>query len=461
MKFLEDTALLASLNNFLSRVDVGECIVKGRAEAYTCKLSKVETKLSRSVEHEFNTTYDVYSYQRAAAVVAREPKRFRSYHPFIPPLPSIDENNKQNKNNKRNRFAAGMSPTGGPGAQNYFHDHEQLQQQQLQQQQTEETQQQQQQQQPLLQIPQQPSLTSTLPVAVPEDQQQQPQPSTSYQSQGYLPTTNTGLRLTSGASADAETSLPFGDVSDATSRKTLVYLIATLNQLYPDYDFSHLRAHHFSREANLDTFKADVDNTMLEVAREWAQSARMHGANETMHLGDIGNFSKAGSFSQYLWSALEEMIGSISECEVYTYRSEEDPENELDGDELAEMAEEEYDEYSYSAYADLSPNGQGSPGSMSPAKPVLPPMSSSNIMNVDDSTMTRMGSGVQPSTGRSSVWSFKYFLYNKQRKRVLFFTCKAVSKHALAAVRSGTPRKNFATSSDEEQDEYTFDDMEL
>lgn len=31
--------------------------------------------------------------------------------------------------------------------------------------------------------------------------------------------------------------------ADAGSRKTLIYLILTLNHMYPDYDFSNLRAH--------------------------------------------------------------------------------------------------------------------------------------------------------------------------------------------------------------------------
>lgn len=33
------------------------------------------------------------------------------------------------------------------------------------------------------------------------------------------------------------------NLADAGSRKTLIYLILTLNHMYPDYDFSNLRAH--------------------------------------------------------------------------------------------------------------------------------------------------------------------------------------------------------------------------
>ena len=31
--------------------------------------------------------------------------------------------------------------------------------------------------------------------------------------------------------------------ADAGSRKTLIYLILTLNHMYPDWDFSNLRSH--------------------------------------------------------------------------------------------------------------------------------------------------------------------------------------------------------------------------
>ena len=40
-----------------------------------------------------------------------------------------------------------------------------------------------------------------------------------------------------------------GPLGEASSRKTLIYLILTLNHMYPDYDFSTLRAEHFHKEA--------------------------------------------------------------------------------------------------------------------------------------------------------------------------------------------------------------------
>nr|DAD28967.1 TPA_asm: hypothetical protein HUJ06_030435 [Nelumbo nucifera] len=52
MKFLEYTPL-DSINDFLSHVNLGECTIKGKLEAYSCKHIGVDRKLSFSLEQEF------------------------------------------------------------------------------------------------------------------------------------------------------------------------------------------------------------------------------------------------------------------------------------------------------------------------------------------------------------------------------------------------------------------------
>ena len=49
MKFLE-YAPLSRLSSFLNDVDVGDCIVKGELEAYSCKLAGQDKKISRALE---------------------------------------------------------------------------------------------------------------------------------------------------------------------------------------------------------------------------------------------------------------------------------------------------------------------------------------------------------------------------------------------------------------------------
>ena len=51
------------------------------------------------------------------------------------------------------------------------------------------------------------------------------------------------------------------------SRKTLIYLILTLNHCYPDYDFSLLRAHHFRKEPGVAAVEEAVDSHLLEVSK--------------------------------------------------------------------------------------------------------------------------------------------------------------------------------------------------
>lgn len=51
------------------------------------------------------------------------------------------------------------------------------------------------------------------------------------------------------------------------SRKTLIYLILTLNHTYPDYDFTLLRAHHFRKEAGVRAVEEAIDGHLLEVSK--------------------------------------------------------------------------------------------------------------------------------------------------------------------------------------------------
>lgn len=51
-------------------------------------------------------------------------------------------------------------------------------------------------------------------------------------------------------------------LSDKCCRKTLFYLITTLNESFrPDYDFSAAKAHEFSREPSLNWVSTDVGHT--------------------------------------------------------------------------------------------------------------------------------------------------------------------------------------------------------
>ena len=71
----------------------------------------------------------------------------------------------------------------------------------------------------------------------------------------------------------------------ARSRKTLIYLILTLNHCYPDYDFSLLRAHHFCKEPGVSTVEQAVDSHLLEASRVRPHVARALAWGAALRLG--------------------------------------------------------------------------------------------------------------------------------------------------------------------------------
>ena len=98
---------------------------------------------------------------------------------------------------------------------------------------------------------------------------------------------------------------PFGPVTDA-SRRVFVYLIATLNAAYPDYDFSDLRSTSFTKAKSLEDVTDHVNTSLLAVQP------------------DFGN-----QFLSQLWSSLDASI-SLTDSEIYSYVPD------LDSDPFAE-----------------------------------------------------------------------------------------------------------------------------
>lgn len=138
---------------------------------------------------------------------------------------------------------------------------------------------------------------------------------------------------------------PVGPLSESGSRKTLVYLILTLNHMYPDYDFTLLRAQHFKKEEGISCVEEIVDAHLVEAGKVW---------ESTPGFGEE-------PFLDTLWSAIDDVI-ELKECDVYSYKSD----------------------------LETDPFGE-----------------------------------------KGSVWSFNYFFYNKKEKRILYFSCRGMSKTAV------------------------------
>uniref|UniRef100_T1J254 Repressor of RNA polymerase III transcription MAF1 n=1 Tax=Strigamia maritima TaxID=126957 RepID=T1J254_STRMM len=87
-----------------------------------------------------------------------------------------------------------------------------------------------------------------------------------------------------------------GHLCDTISRKTLFYLIATLNASFqPDYDFSNAKSHEFSRESSISWITNEIDSHLSAMARDIYSSLKSQ-----------------------LWSAIDDEI-SIKECDIYSY----------------------------------------------------------------------------------------------------------------------------------------------
>jgi len=110
--------------------------------------------------------------------------------------------------------------------------------------------------------------------------------------------------------ASSPTSLgtsPVGPLTEANSRKTLIYLILTLNHIYPDYDFSSLRAEHFTKEGALSDVKTDIESLLMESGKVWAA-----------RYGD--GTGGESSFLEVLWKTIDAAI-EVFDCDVYSYKA--------------------------------------------------------------------------------------------------------------------------------------------
>ncbi|TPX48089.1 hypothetical protein SeMB42_g02390 [Synchytrium endobioticum] len=145
------------------------------------------------------------------------------------------------------------------------------------------------------------------------------------------------------ASPSAIVGSPFGPLSQATSRKTLFFLLATLNAAFPDYDFSDVKPEYFNKAPSISVVANKV-NTLLV---------------------NTGNDTIANSVGPKIWAAIDDVVNT-SECSIFSFEPDAD---------------------------------------------------------------------IEPDAEEGNLWSFYYFFFNRRLKRMVFFSCRAVS--FLAPPRHG------------------------
>ncbi|PKI44286.1 repressor of RNA polymerase III transcription MAF1 homolog isoform X1 [Punica granatum] len=108
-----------------------------------------------------------------------------------------------------------------------------------------------------------------------------------------------------GKSSDSDSPSRADSLLSRSSRKTLIYLVLALYHMYPDYDFSAVKAHQFFTEETWGSFKQIFDTYMFEASKAWIEVN-----------GD-------GSLLQTLYEALDEVV-KLPECEIYSYNPNSD-----------------------------------------------------------------------------------------------------------------------------------------
>ncbi|KAK8631187.1 hypothetical protein V6N13_079946 [Hibiscus sabdariffa] len=131
-----------------------------------------------------------------------------------------------------------------------------------------------------------------------------------------------------GKSSDTDSSSPVEFLLSRSSRKTLIYLVLTLYHMYPDYDFSAVKAHQFFTEESWDTFKQIFDTYMLEASKVQVGQNPAPFPSPVMTLGanavhEWVETYGGSSLLETIYKALDEVV-KLSECEIYSYNPDSD-----------------------------------------------------------------------------------------------------------------------------------------
>lgn len=112
-------------------------------------------------------------------------------------------------------------------------------------------------------------------------------------------------------------------LSDKCCRKTLFYLITTLNESFrPDYDFSAARAHEFSREPSLNWVRMPFRSETCSLQWEkticfkdcFSFSVQVANAVNSSLFSAVGE--EFNSLGPELWNAIDQEI-NLQGCDIY------------------------------------------------------------------------------------------------------------------------------------------------
>lgn len=243
------------------------------------------------------------------------------------------------------------------------------------------------------------------------------------------------VQLRASPSLDEDTAL-------ALNRKTLLYLLDTLNEALPDYDFSHTKIDHFALLPSAPHVRAQIDS----------------------HLSScIPNYAPA--YADHLWRTIAAALDSLDDVEIYTYVADDpfvaadadrsdvddnlDDNNNNNNNDMFETAGVDLDaddnaidvderrrrrpRTAASTAAKLNNNqqsnnnqqilvvgsaGGGDGGGASTPAVLLSSSPFSGGITLSSNRQRRRRRGTLP---KEPLWSFNYFFFDRKRKRVMLW----------------------------------------
>ncbi|TIB61957.1 hypothetical protein E3P78_02614 [Wallemia ichthyophaga] len=245
----------------------------------------------------------------------------------------------------------------------------------------------------------------------------------------------------------------FGNMDVPSTRKTLYLLISTLNQAFPDHDFTQLRPDEFVKEPSSSLVVNRLSNMLVRMkdgnSRSYGyypsstptaalgSSADSFHSNHSMsdhdndyydhhqsHLiaqNTVRRVQSGGSVTMQGFKAILDDVIQIKDCDVFSYSPDasSDPHStfdDYDDDDMSSIGGNEDTHFDL----DMEEIDSNHGNSLSSIPPYLldqdkrEPSPSLSVKSTGQSTVGDSGSGL--------LWSTHYFFYNKKLKRMVFLT---------------------------------------
>lgn len=245
----------------------------------------------------------------------------------------------------------------------------------------------------------------------------------------------------------------FGNMDVPSTRKTLYLLISTLNQAFPDHDFTQVHPDEFVKEPSSSMVVNRLSNLLVRMkdgnSRSYGYyptstptaalgtSADSFQSNQSMsdhdndyydhhqsHLiaqNTVRRMQSGGSVTMQGFKAILDDVVQINDCDVFSYSPDasSDPHStfdDYDDDEMSSVGGNE--DTHFDLDMEEIDNKQGNSLSSIPSYIIdedkREPSPSLSVKSTGQSTVGDSGSGL--------LWSTHYFFYNKKLKRIVFLT---------------------------------------